>query len=247
MNKARGCCGAGRNAPPLLPVSPGHPVTSSVTFPAPVCSCVVDGYTRAQHSSTLWKEHQLPGTGWKPSQTKPGVLVGSIPSSPPSSSAAGAAAAGCWCSHISRSSQIQLHPRVQEREAAVLARAARAEFDSRRAMGGVTVLGAKVTQVINNSWPGVEPPPCTNPLFRGTGVRAPHFEAAALPFVGRWEVWAGPQVGKHSRGEEAAASPAVPLYPLARSGSPARGCPPSPAPCGSQMSRGRAAHGAAVA
>lgn len=64
MNKARGSCGAGKECSPFaasVPRPPCH-ILSDI-----LCSCVVDGYTRAQHSSTLWKEHQLPGTGLKPS------------------------------------------------------------------------------------------------------------------------------------------------------------------------------------
>uniref|UniRef100_A0A674GRP9 Uncharacterized protein n=1 Tax=Taeniopygia guttata TaxID=59729 RepID=A0A674GRP9_TAEGU len=122
----------------------------------------------------------------------------------------------------------QLHPRAQECGAGLLPPAARAEFDSRRAAGSVTMLRAKVTQVIINSPPRVEPLPAP-PRFWGD--RSPHSpsEAASLPFVGL-----GRRQGRIPVGKELQPPRLFPSIPGSL-GLP-RGCPASPAPCGSARS-----------
>lgn len=177
MNKARGSCGAGKECSPFAASVPWPPCHILSDVPR---SCVILCEWIHQGSAQLHTVEGAPAARHR-LETEPGELVGSIPSSPQSSSAA---AAGCWCSHTSRSSQIQLHPRVQEREAAVLAPAAWAEFDSRRARGGVTVLGAEVTQVTNNSWPDVEPPPCTTPFLGGQESALPALRLQLCPLWG---------------------------------------------------------------
>lgn len=205
-----------RNAPPSLPVSPASPVTSSVTFPTPVCPCVLDGHTKAQHSSVLWKEHQLLAQA----ANQPWDTRGLHPQLPPRAPALpvlqqqGAGAPVF---------QIPLNPAPSQG----VGRWSWAEFDFRRAMGHVTALRGKVTRVINNPWPDVEPPPCTAPFLGGQDPTLPTLRLQLCP------LWGAGRFGKDSRGEGAAASPCVPLHPLAR------GCP-------SGLSWGRAAHGAAV-
>lgn len=84
MNKAQGCRGAGRNAPPLLPVSPGHPVTSSVALPTPVCSRAVMDTARLSTGKQLRAVEGAPtaGTGWKPSLGCSELRVQLLPRAP---------------------------------------------------------------------------------------------------------------------------------------------------------------------
>lgn len=107
------------------------------------------GKSKSQHRETA------PCCGRSPScrhrlETELGMLRAPCPAASPSASAASAAAAARCCSHISRSPQTQLHPRVK---LGLLAPSAWAQFGSRRAQ--------KVTQVTNNS----RPHPCANPFL----------------------------------------------------------------------------------
>lgn len=113
----------------MLPVSP---VTSSVTFPTPACSCVLEGHTKAQHSSVLWKEHQLLAQAANQAWDTGGLHPQLPPRAPALPVLWQQGAAAPRFQDPLKPSSI---PGCRKVKLEVLAPAAWAEFDSRRANG----------------------------------------------------------------------------------------------------------------